>query len=600
MPTLDWLNRADAFTTAAKVPYRLLESISSHGDARSLPRTQDNLLIQGDNLEALKALLPFYRGQVKCIFIDPPYNTKSAFEHYDDNLEHAQWLSMMLPRLQLLRELLREDGSIWVTIDDNEGHYLKVMMDEVFGRGNFVANLAWHKRVSPANDAHYFSNDHDQILVYAKAKVKWIPNKLPRSGAQQKYYTNPDNDPRGPWNSAAYTCAKTADERPNLYYPLIHPKTGEEIWPKRTRVWAFGRETHEENQRKNMIYWGVNDGASLPRIKKFLEGSGDVVPRSIWQHEDSGHNQEAMLEGLTLFAETRFGTPKPERLLQRVIHIATNENDLILDSFLGSGTTAAVAHKMGRRWIGIEMGEHAATHCLPRLQKVLDGEQGGISKTVSWQGGGGFRFMRLGEPVFDAQGRIHSAVRFATLAAFVWQQETHSAFDPAQAKPGTPYLGMYYVFNSYSSNEYLGVAPISLVNTLPQANDGTTASSAAADLFSQPPAAQAAASANTPASTSSQPGAAPASQASAQPAAQSTTHPTAYYLLYNGILGDKRPASGNVLTHAVLDALLQLHASTPVPHAPLVVYGEACRLGTARLLQANVTFKHIPYDVKAR
>ena len=446
MPTLDWLNRSTAFTTAAQVPYRLLENVSTHGDAAS---AQGNLLIQGDNLEALKALLPFYRGQVKCIFIDPPYNTKSAFEHYDDNLEHSQWLSMMLPRLQLLRDLLSDDGSIWVTIDDNEGHYLKVLMDEVFGRRNFVANLAWHKRVSPANDAHYFSNDHDHILVYAKTKAKWTPNKLPRSEAQQKYYTNPDNDPRGPWNSAAYTCAKTADERPNLYYPLIHPKTGEEVWPKRTRVWAFGRETHEEHVRNSMIYWGVDGGASLPRIKKFLDGSGDVVPRSIWAHEDSGHNQEAMLEGLALFESARFGTPKPERLLQRILQVATHPNDLVLDSFLGSGTTAAVAHKMGRRWVGIEMGEHAATHCLPRLQKVIDGEQGGISQAVNWQGGGGFRFMRLGAPIFDADGCIHPEVRFATLAAFVWQQETGTAFDPAHATPGTPHLGTHSVFDSY-------------------------------------------------------------------------------------------------------------------------------------------------------
>ena len=179
MPTLDWLNRAQSFTIAAQVPYRLLDNVSTHGDPQS---AAGNLLIQGDNLE------------------------------------HSQWLSMMLPRLQLLRDLLSEDGSIWVTIDDNEGHYLKVLMDEVFGRRNFVANLAWHKRVSPANDAHYFSNDHDHILVYAKTKAKWAPNKLPRCEAQKKYYTNPDNDSRGLWNSAAYACAKTADERPNLYY----------------------------------------------------------------------------------------------------------------------------------------------------------------------------------------------------------------------------------------------------------------------------------------------------------------------------------------------------------------------------------------------
>ena len=582
MPTLDWLNRAHAFTTAAQVPYRLLESVSTHGEPAS---AQGNLLIQGDNLEALKALLPFYRGQVKCIFIDPPYNTKSAFEHYDDNLEHSQWLSMMLPRLQLLRDLLSDDGSIWVTIDDNEGHYLKVLMDEVFGRGNFVANLAWHKRVSPANDAHYFSNDHDHILVYAKTKAKWTPNKLPRSEAQQKYYTNPDNDPRGPWNSAAYTCAKTADERPNLYYPLIHPKTGEEVWPKRTRVWAFGRETHEEHVRNSMIYWGVDGGASLPRIKKFLDGSGDVVPRSIWAHEDSGHNQEAMLEGLALFESARFGTPKPERLLQRILQVATHPNDLVLDSFLGSGTTAAVAHKMGRRWIGIEMGEHAATHCLPRLQKVLDGEQGGISQAVNWQGGGGFRFMRLGAPIFDADGCIHPEVRFATLAAFVWQQETGTAFDPAHATPGTPHLGTHSVFDSYErlpDGRLEPISPEELPPTRqappipsPQGELGLQAAGPAAPGVAAPP----------------EPVPAPA------PVLRSRT---AYYLLFNGILGDKRPASGNVLTSAVLDALLELHARTPHPEAPLVVYGEACRLGEARLGLARVTFKHIPYDVKAR
>ena len=576
MPTLDWLNRADAFTTAPQVPYRLLDTVSQHGTG-----TADNLLIQGDNLEALKALLPFDRGQVKCIFIDPPYNTTSAFEHYDDNLEHSQWLSMMLPRLQLLRDLLRDDGSIWVTIDDNEGHYLKVLMDEVFGRRNFVANLAWHKRVSPANDAHYFSNDHDHVLVYAKTKTKWAPNKLPRSEAQQKYYTNPDSDPRGPWNSAAYTCAKTADERPNLYYPLTHPKTGEEVWPKKTRVWAFGRETHEEHVRNKMIYWGVDGGASLPRIKKFLDGSGDVVPRSIWAHEDSGHNQEAMLEGLALFESARFGTPKPERLLQRILHIATAPNDLVLDSFLGSGTTAAVAHKMGRRWIGIEMGDHAVTHCLPRLQKVIAGEQGGISQAVGWQGGGGMRFMTLGAPIFDAQGRIHPEVRFATLAAFVWQQETGTAFDPAQARAGTPLLGIHSVFDSYLRPLDGREVPISSSKEAPALPPDLFApddDAAAADLAIPPVPAEVLAELPAPV----------------------LLQRTAYYLLFNGILGDKRPASGNVLTSAVLDALLALHASTPHPDAPLVVYGEACRLGEARLALARVVFKHIPYDVRAR
>ncbi len=517
MPTLDWLDRQAAFSSANKTATHVLRPHAAGPNATGIfgdaAAARNNLLIQGDNLQALKALLPFYRGQVKCIFIDPPYNTKSAFEHYDDNLEHSQWLSMMLPRLQVLRDLLREDGSIWVTIDDNEGHYLKVMMDEVFGRGNFISDLTWHKRVSPANDAHYFSSDHDKVFVYARTKKSWVPNRLPRSEDQKKYYTNPDNDQRGVWNSAAYTCAKTADERPNLYYPLIHPKTGQEIWPKRSRVWAYGRETHEDHVRKNMIYWGVDGGANLPRIKKFLDDSDKVVPRSIWSHEDAGHNQEAMLEGLVLFGQTRFGTPKPERLLHRVLHIATNPGDLVLDSFLGSGTTAAVAHKMGRRWIGIEMGEHATTHCTPRLQKVIDGEQGGISTSVGWQGGGGFQLLQLGAPLFDEQGDIHPEVRFADLAAFIWMRETGTAL-PLQAASGPlPLLGVH---------------------------EGT-----------------------------------------------------AYYLLFNGILGDRRPAGGNVLTTSVLQALTELCGH----NGPKVVYGEACRLGDARMKAEGISFKQLPHAV---
>jgi adenine-specific DNA-methyltransferase len=591
MPTLDWLNRADAFTTAAKVPYRLLEPISSHGD----PAAKDNLLIQGDNLEALKALLPFYRGQVKCIFIDPPYNTKSAFEHYDDNLEHAQWLSMMLPRLQLLRELLRDDGSIWVTIDDNEGHYLKVMMDEVFGRGNFVANVVWQKKYAVASDAKGFSDFHDHIFVYTK-NGKFQRNLLPRSDKQDSLYKHDDKDGNGPWRTDNLS-VKTYSE--NYDYPLQNPKTGKEYWPPKGRCWYTSREKMALLLASSGIYFG-KDGVGAPQLKRYLARvQSGVVPSTWWTHEDAGHNDESRKESKVLFAvEDPFSTPKPERLIQRILNIATNENDLVLDSFLGSGTTAAVAHKMGRRWIGIEMGEHAATHCLPRLQKVLDGEQGGISKAVGWGPaaggelaaadggkwqGGGFRFMRLGEPVFDPQGRIHSAVRFATLAAFVWQQETGTAWRAAHARAGTPHLGTHqvqtqaqvhsddenYNINSKLSNIHVGKPAILLTNT---------ANHIRADLFS---------------SHAAQDTSPPASPAAAPQA-------TAYYLLYNGILGDKRPASGNVLTHAVLDALLTLHASTPTPEAALVVYGEACRLGAARLQQANVTFKHIPYDVKAR
>ena len=569
MPTLDWLNRAQAFATAARVPYRLLEEVSTHAALPKPPKpssatpvqaklvepltdtapdsaqpaTHGNLLIQGDNLEAIKALLPFYRGQVKCIFIDPPYNTKSAFEHYDDNLEHAQWLSMMLPRLQLLRELLSEDGSIWVTIDDNEGHYLKVLMDEVFGRGNFVANVVWEKKFSPQNDAHQLSINHDHLLVFAKRSEIWRPALLPRSTKQLSNFKNPDADPRGGWLSVDYTCAKTRDERPNLYYPITNPNTGKEVLPSPTRVWAYDRESTKQNQMANLLFWGIKGENERPRLKKFIESvQAGTVPTTIWRNDEVGNNQDAKKEVLALGADTTFTTPKPEGLIQRVLQLATNPNDLVLDSFLGSGTTAAVAHKMGRRWIGIEMGEHAATHCLPRLQKVIDGEPGGISKAVNWQGGGGFRFMKLGAPIFDEHGRIHPDVRFATLAAFIWQQETGSAWRADAAQAGTPYLGTHYQLESCLHTPDMRESPISLINK---------------PLF-------------------------------------------ACYLLFNGILGDKRPASGNVLTRDVLDALLALHATTPDPAAPLLVFGEACRLGPARLEQAKVTFRHIPYDVKAR
>ena len=569
MPTLDWLHRAAAFSVADQVPYRLLETVSHHGSGDE--KSTDNLLIHGDNLEALKALMPFYRGRIKCIFIDPPYNTQSAFSHYDDKLEHSQWLSMMLPRLELLRDLLSEDGSIWVTIDDNEAHYLKVLMDEVFGRGNFVANVMWEKKFSPQNDAHQLSINHDHVLVFAKRTELWRPKLLPRSSKQLGNFKNPDADARGDWLSVDYTCAKTRDERPNLYYPIRNPLTGKEVLPSPTRVWAYDRESTQKNQDANLLFWGVKGENERPRLKKFIDSvQAGTVPTTVWRHDEVGNNQDAKKEVLALESSGAFTTPKPERLIQRVLQLATNPGDLVLDSFLGSGTTAAVAHKMGRRWIGIEMGEHALTHCLPRLQKVVAGEQGGISAAVGWGqskdgqpfDGGGFRLARLGAPVFGPDGSIDPGVRFATLAAYIWQQETATAWDAARGTPGTPYLGTHSVFDSYSRLMDERQGPISLETSGGDGEAGTAPTT-------EPPA----------------------------PALRSRT---AYYLLFNGILGDKRPAGGNVLTHAVLQSLLQLHAATPHPEAPLVVYGEACRLGAARLAQANVVFKHIPYDVKAR
>jgi adenine-specific DNA-methyltransferase len=438
MPTLRWLTRDDDVRAAEKVPYRLLEEVEGlgYGD-----RDAGNMLIQGDNLEALKALLPYYAGQVKCIYIDPPYNTGSAFEHYDDNLEHSQWLAMMWPRLELLRELLAEDGSIWVSIDDREGHYLKVIMDEVFGRANFVSNVIWQKKYAPANDTLWLSESHDHIHVYAKNKQIWRPNQLPRSEKSLSVYKNPDDDPRGPWRSDNYTCAKNADERPNLYYPVTNPNTGEEVWPKRTRVWGYGPEKHAEHVAEGLVYWGKDGKAKVPSLKRFLSSlkNAGIKAQTLWTWEEAGHNQDGRKHQLELLGEEPFATPKPESLMDRLIHIATTPGDLVLDSFLGSGTTAAVAQKMGRRYIGIEMGDHAVTHCAPRLQKVVDGEQGGVSKAQNWQGGGGFRFYRLGPPVFSEDGQIQPDIRFPVLAAHIWFAETGSPW--TQPQPLTPFLG---------------------------------------------------------------------------------------------------------------------------------------------------------------
>jgi adenine-specific DNA-methyltransferase len=435
MPTLRWLTRDDDIRAAAHVPYRLLEEVPDlgHGDRDSV-----NMLVQGDNLDALKALLPFYAGQVKCIYIDPPYNTRSAFEHYDDNLEHSQWLAMIWPRLVLLRELLAEDGSIWVSIDDNEGHYLKVVMDEVFGRQNFIDTVIWRKNYSPKSSARHFSADHDYIIVYGKNSDRFVPNLMPRTEKQDRAYKNPDNDARGPW--------KTSDlSARNFYslgkYPITSPSGRVIAGPPGGNYWRVSEERFWELDRDNRIWWGAK-GDAIPQIKRFLsEVKQGVTPQTFWPYEEVGHTQDAKKEILALFGSDVFGTPKPERLMQRVIHIATNPGDLVLDSFLGSGTTAAVAHKMGRRYIGIEMGDHAATHCQPRLKKVVDGEQGGISEAVNWQGGGGFRYFRLGASVYDENGQISPDIEFAVLAAHVWFSETQQPWSRPDRL--SPVLGVH-------------------------------------------------------------------------------------------------------------------------------------------------------------
>lgn len=360
---------------------------SYHAKVRSEAAAFDNRLIFGDNLLALKALEQEFTGKVKCVFIDPPYNTGSAFAHYDDGLEHSIWLGLMRDRLEIIKRLLSDDGSLWITIDDNEAHYLKVLCDEVFGRGNFIANIVWNHRKSVQSDI-VISLSHNHLLVFAKSKDKVTLNRLQLVDAEK--YSNLDNDPRGLWYATPFDAPNI---RPNLTYPITNPNTGEEYLPPKGRCWRTTQEEYLKALADNRIVFGKT-GKSKPQMKRFLseaQSKGSSV-KTWW--DDAGTATEGTKELQKMNFD--FDTPKPERLLEKVLQIATNPGDLVLDSFAGSGTTGAVAHKMRRRWIMVELGEHCHTHIIPRLQKVIDGkDQGGISKAVNWQGGGGFHYFRL-------------------------------------------------------------------------------------------------------------------------------------------------------------------------------------------------------------
>ncbi len=382
---LTWIGKGDE----PKLEPRILlwDKDKSYGDENT-----ENMLIHGDNLLALKALEQEYAGKIKCIYIDPPYNTGSAFQHYDDNLEHSTWLNLMKPRLDLLRNLLSEDGSIWISIDDDEQAYLKVLCDEVFRRANYVTTNVWQKRTSPDMRA-LISDGHEYILTYAKNKeaFKNAINKLPLNDEQKRAFKNPDNDPNGPWTSSDFTAQ---GYRPNQMYTIVTP-AGVKYTPPEGRCWKNVESVYLEQLAQGRMWFG-KDMKGIPRRKTYLNEREGVTPWTWWTNKEIGHNQEAKKEIISIFGNSNvFDTPKPERLIQRILTLATNPGDIVLDSFLGSGTTAAVAHKMNRRWIGIEMGDHCYTHCKPRLEKVIDGEQGGISKAVGWQGGGGFNFYEL-------------------------------------------------------------------------------------------------------------------------------------------------------------------------------------------------------------
>lgn len=405
---LTWIGKNNPEYDISNIEPRILEERVdlSYGD----PDTE-NMIIHGDNLLALKALLPEYEGKVKCVYIDPPYNTGHAFEHYDDSVEHSTWLSLMRPRLELLSILLHaEHGSIWISIDDDETHYLKVLCDEVFGRDNFVANVIWEKKYTISNDAKWFSDNHDHILVYAKNKSIWRPNKLARTAAMNNAYKNPDNHPKGPWKATPLHAKSGSEKSKSFIYTF---KNGLTWSPPSGTFPRFSLDTLKKLDENNEIWFGKN-GNSIPSKKTFLSDiDADGTPsRTIWGFEEVGHNHEAKDEVKALDIDDVFDTPKPERLLKRILDLGSKNGDIVLDSFLGSGTTTAVANKMGRKYIGIEMGDHAYSHVQKRMKKVIDGSDGlKLSEELDWKGGGGFKFYELapsfittdefGNPVID-------------------------------------------------------------------------------------------------------------------------------------------------------------------------------------------------------
>jgi adenine-specific DNA-methyltransferase len=399
---------------------RLLHDEPSVGEVGpDAARARDNLLIQGDALNGLRSLtgLPEFAaqaaGKVKLAYLDPPFNTQQSFLQYDDALEHSVWLTMMRDRLLQIRDLLAPNGSVWVHCDDSEQAHLRVMMDELFGRDQFVATIVWEKRYSRSSDA-IFSVSHDYLLVYSPNPRAWGEHRhrLPRTADQAKQYRNLDKDPRGPWRAIPFDAPNL---RPNLTYPITTPSGAVKL-PPPGRCWSTTEDRWNEIVASGLAYFG-KDGSGNPTVKRFLKDDPGIVPNTFWQHEETGNTDEAKKELIRLFpGQEPFATPKPERLMERIIRISTDPGDIVLDCFAGSGTTAAVAHKMGRRWIAIERSRDTVqTFTEPRLKKVVAGKDaGGVTDLVEWKGGGGFRVLSVAPSMFEDAGGVVLLADWAT------------------------------------------------------------------------------------------------------------------------------------------------------------------------------------------
>ncbi len=462
----------------------------------------DNLIIQGDNLKALKALLPTYAGKVKCIYIDPPYNTGNEKWIYNDNVNspmikewlgqvvdkedmtrHDKWLCMMMPRLKLLRELLSEDGAIFISCDDNEQHNLRALLDEIFGQQNFIQNIIWQKKFSPQNDAKYFSDNHDFLICYAKNKIEgeqkigWERNLISRSEEQDNRYSNPDNDPRGAWTSSDMT-VKTYSA--DYDYEVTTP-SGKKIKPTKGRCWFTSKENFQKLVDDNRVWFGEN-GENVPRVKKFLSEVQDgIVPISIWLYTEVGHNQEAKQELKEIFSEIQlpFDTPKPIRLLQRIIQLSTNENDIILDSFAGSGTTAHAVLELNkedggnRKFVLVEMEDYANNITAERVRRVIKGIP--KSKNFKEGTGGTFSYFQLGDTIeMENLLRGNNLPSYTEFARYLFYTATGEEFDEKAIDEKTGFIGEsknYEVFLFYKADiEWLKTNALTLerCKTLPK------------------------------------------------------------------------------------------------------------------------------------
>lgn len=533
MPTLNWIGKEAVINHHHEVKFRLLKDVAEHGSGD--PGT-GNLIVEGDNLEALKALLPYYAGQVKCIYIDPPYNTGNEGWVYNDNVKsplitewlgkvvgkegetldrHDRWLCMMYPRLALLKEFLSEDGSIWISLDDNEIHSLRYIMDELFGASCFVSSIAWRSSDNSNNDAKQFSTDYNHTVVYSRT-AGWLTNRL-MDDSKRSHFKNPDNDPKGPWFDG--NPLNSPNPRENLKYDITGP-LGHKITPPKNG-WRWSQATLAEKMASGEIRFTEN-GKGIRR-RTYLRDMDGLPPSNLWTDlEQTGHNRQAKYDLMEIFvtddSKAVFATPKPTRLIERILQIATNPGDLVLDSFAGSGTTghavlmmnAANPEEAARRFILVEMEPNIAkTITAERVKRVAEGYTNAKGEAVPGLGGG-FRYCQLGEPLFDEAGQIRNTVKFSELARHVWFTETGEPL-PRERVMNTPLLGVH--------------------------------------------------------------------------------RGRAIYLLYNGILGDKSAQGGNVLTRAIL-------ADLPAFDGPKVIYAAACLLGPDRLSAYQITVRQTPKQIR--